>query len=158
MIDVKLKFTNKALKKLDAETYKKISQKVLEDASKEALNYINEDSVGVAGDKTPKGGAPVWQGDPKMTTYYPGALKTSHHIDSRNKDNYYIWTWAFYAPYVINGHTVGWYRRNQKVLNKRRTGAKFIKPNPYNKRAVDKLIRKKVINKSFRKAVKEAGL
>ena len=158
MINVSLKFTNKALKKLNPQTYQNIKKKVLEEASREALKYIQEDGVGVAGGKKPKGGAPVWQGDPKMTTFYPGALKDSHHIDSRNKDNYYIWTWAFYAPYVINGHTVGMYRRNQKVLNKRRKGMKNIPPNPYNKRAVDKLKRNRVINKSFRRAVKEEGL
>ena len=158
MMVVDLTVTNKALKKLDSKTYERIRQKVLDESSKEALNYVQEEGVGVAGGKTPKGGAPVWKGNPKMTTFYPGALRGSHHIDRRNKDNYYIWTWAFYAPYVINGHTVGWYRRNQKVLNRRRTGKKFIKPNPYNKRAVDKLKRNRVINKSFRKSVKEEGL
>lgn len=158
MIDVEIKLTSSFHKKLSPSSYEKIGESVLKGSSRKTHEYVQTEGVGVAGGKTPSGGAPVWKGNPKMTTYYPGYLKDNHYIDNSKKGISNIISKAYYAPYVINGHVVGMYKKNQRVLGKRRKGTTHVPPNPYHKRSVDKAIREGVVKEEFRTALKEQGL
>lgn len=80
---------------------------VLEEIRDKCYDEIMKEGVGTAGGNTPSGGAPVWQGDPEKTTYYPGALRDAHNKESDGALHKAITVnnYMFYAPAVINGHS-----------------------------------------------------
>lgn len=111
-----------------------IRSDILEDIADDVYENIMKEGVGVYGGTNPSGGAPVWIGDPKRTTYYPGALKESHNKNYERKDlkKITINRSIFYVDAVINGHDK-------------------VKPNPYHKRALDTTIKSGVVNEIIQK-------
>lgn len=90
----------------DGDAFKNTVSKILKKFMDETYDWLMIEGTGVAGGQTPKGGVPVWQGDPSKTTFYPGALRDAHNKESNGQLNKAITVnnYLFYAPAVINGH------------------------------------------------------
>ena len=141
------RFTDSTLQKISQRTFEKILANAVKETSDELLRNIQAEGVGVANGQTPSGGAPVWQGDPKLDHNYPGFLRDTHYIEQRSWNYSEIKTYADYVNYVINGHIIGW-----------SDGMVSIPPNPYHKRAYDKLIREKKADKILEDKLRKEGL
>ena len=141
------RFTDSTRQKISQKTFEKILANTVKGASDELLKNIQAEGIGVANGQTPSGGAPVWQGDPKLDHNYPGFLRDTHYIEQRSWNYSEIKTYADYVNYVINGHIIGW---SDGMVN--------IPPNPYHKRAFDKLSREKKVEKILEDNLKKEGL
>lgn len=141
------RFTATTKQKTSQKTFEKVLANTVKKTSEELLKYIQEEGVGVSKGQTPSGGAPVWQGDPKLDHNYPGFLRDTHYIEQRSWNYSEIKTYADYVNYVINGHIIGW---SDGMVN--------IPPNPYHKRAFDKLSNGKKLDKFLEDSLRDEGL
>jgi len=100
--------------------------------AKSVLAYPNYDSDEYdVENRTPSGGAPIWQGEIKESGHYRGYLSESHYVKSISPYHAQIVTPAEFVWGVIEGYsTNGNYR---------------FPENPYHKRAVDKMYRDNII-------------
>lgn len=128
MITVDVILDDSFFRKTDSSLYLKLAEKLVDELSKDMYNNIQKEGVGVAGGQEPSGGAPVWQGDPSQTTYYPGYLKEHHQLNNIGLYERTITSSAWYTRFVIYGHG-------------------SVRPNPYPKRAVDNTLRKNITKK-----------
>lgn len=117
--------------------------KILKKMMDSTYEHLMEEGVGTAkngGTKfnTPKGGVPVWQGDPSKTTYYPGALRDAHNKEEDGAMHKAITVngYLFYAPAVINGHSRS-------------------PPNKYHERALNKTLKEDIPRKYVQKLMQD---
>ena len=141
------RFTESTKSKISQKAFERILANTLKKTSDELMRNIQSESVGVSQGQTPSGGAPVWQGDPKLDHNYPGFLRDTHFVEQKSWNYSEIKTYADYVWYVINGHIIGW---SDGMVN--------IPPNPYHKRAVDKLITEKKVDKFLEEDMRDEGL
>lgn len=121
-------FKGSTKSKISKQNMDKIANELVKKSAEEIFYNVQDESVGVSQGQTPSGGAPVWQGDPKLDHNYPGYLRDTHYIEHKNM-NSVIKAYADYVRYVINGHIIGW---SDGMVN--------IPPNPYHKRSFDRFI------------------
>ena len=98
------------------------------------------------GGANPSGGAPYWKYEVTQKGHYRGYLSSSHFIKRINNNHVQIVSSADFAYGVIRGESTNWTTRDG--------GAYKFTPNPYHKRAVDKLYRNGSIQTNWRMATK----
>lgn len=87
--------------------------------------------------RTPSGGAPIWQGKISETGHYRGYLSESHYIKYVSSNHAQIVSSADFTEGVIRGYSTNWFNTDGEPY--------YFPPNPYHKRAVDKMYRENVI-------------
>lgn len=115
--------------------------------AKTRLAYPNYDPLHEyeSDNRTPSGGAPVWQGEIRNEGHYRGYLSESHYINKVSLTESEIGTPAEFVWGVIEGYSVD-------------TGDEYepqvrFPPNPYHKRAVDKMKDSGVIQTIWKNAM-----
>lgn len=98
------------------------------------------------GGGNPSGGAPYWQGKVTQKGHYRGYLSSSHYIKRISNNHIQIVSSAGFAEGVIIGQSTNWTTRDG--------GAYVFAPNPYHKRAVDKLYESGSIQTNWRRVIK----
>ncbi len=105
---------------------------------KYSLSYPNYDSLAYTNSRrTPSGGAPVWQGRIYENGHYRGYLSESHYIKYVSPNHAQIVSSADFTEGVIRGYSTNWFNSDGEPY--------YFPPNPYHKRAVDKMYRENVI-------------
>lgn len=110
------------------DAFKYAIDKILRKLRDETYEWLMIEGTGVAGGATPKGGVPVWQGDPSKTTFYPGALRDAHNKESDGnlRKAITVNNYLFYAPAVINGHArAAPNKYHERALQKARDNSDF---------------------------------
>ena len=116
----------------------KLSKYNMEIAISQFVSKVGNDALlnvmeyGEGGGK-PFGGAPYWQGAVTVKGHYRGYLSQSHYINHISPYHVQIASSSGFAEGVIMGYSTNWTTRDG--------GAYVFTPNPYHKRAVDKLKR-----------------
>lgn len=136
-------FKESTKQKISKQNMDIIANELVKKSAEEILNNIQDESVGVSQGQIPSGGAPVWQGDPKLDHNYPGYLRDTHYIEHKNMSSV-IKSDADYVWYVINGHIIGW---SDGMVN--------IPPNPYHKRSLDRFVNENKLQEVFVSVVNE---
>lgn len=142
-IKVDFKLDKSFAQRLSDNNYEKVIDKVCDDLATDVLKEIRKPGVGK---DNPRGGAPVFDGKPEDTSFYPGYLRDSFQYVSNGSGYKSIATSAPYFSSVVYG-----YRPFINEYSGASFGDAHVAPNPFHKRAVDSSIRNHIIDKSFKK-------
>lgn len=95
--------------------------------------------------RTPSGGSPIWQGEITEVGHYRGYLSESHRIEKVNHYQSRIVTPAEFVWGVIEGYSTNSFDSMGNEIR--------FPPNPYHKRAVDKMFSEGLIPTIWHNAV-----
>lgn len=161
---IEVKLNESFHRKVSQTAYQTIENVTLNKCAENCLNYIRTEGTGK---KHPSGGAPIFHAKEyvefdkiryengeidrvfeefERTTIFPSYLLTSHYVDNATKNIKYIRSYASYWQNVVNGTRP----RTTPYGYQYPEGVENYVPNPYNKRAVDNLIKTGYIPKMFK--------
>lgn len=141
MIISRTKVPTSLIVKLSKYNFEQTTSQFVNDVSNEALRNVREYGIGTAGgNEDPTGGAPYWQGKIEVEGHRRGYLSDSHYIKNINPFHAQIVSSADFVDGVIYGYSTN--------------GTGRFPPNPYHKRAVDKLYTDGRIHTAWRNAIK----
>lgn len=128
MIRTTVEVPNTLKKKLSKSNIDLISNEFVRVVGTNTLVNVREFGIGSG---LNMGGAPHWQGPVTVEGHYSGYLSDTHSVKQLNNYNAQIVSSSGFAEGVIIGQSTNWVTRDG--------GAYVFAPNPYHKRAVDKL-------------------
>ena len=130
MIRCEVKIPNTLKRKLSKTNVDNISNDFIRVVGINTLANVREFGIGSG---LNIGGAPHWQGPVTVSGHYSGYLSDTHTVKQIDNYNAQIVSSSGFAEGVIIGQSTNWTTRDG--------GAYVFIPNPYHKRAVDKMIR-----------------
>ena len=133
MISANVKIPQSLLNRLTKTWVDNSASDLVDATATNMLWNIQEYGFGSAGQNTPSGGAPIWQGRIWEDGHYRGYLSESHYIKKINPFNAQIVTPADFVEGVIEGYSTNWFYHDGIPV--------VFPPNPYHKRVVDKTIK-----------------
>lgn len=128
MISVNVKIPNRLKIRLSKYQMDIVTRELVQNVSQDALLNVMEYGEGGG---HPFGGSPYWQGKVTVKGHYRGYLSQTHYIKHISPNHSQIVSPSGFAEGVIIGQSTNWTTRDG--------GAYVFAPNPYHKRAVDKL-------------------
>lgn len=129
---IQVKVSPKLKIKLSRYNVELVIRELIANVGNEALLNVMEYGEGANREsQKPFGGAPYWQGQVKVSGHYRGYLSNSHYIRNVNPFHAQIVSSSGFAYGVIQGQSTNWTTRDG--------GFYVFTPNPYHKRAADKL-------------------
>lgn len=143
MIGIEVKIPNTLKKKLSKTNVDNVSNDFVRIVGINTLVNVREFGIGSG---LNIGGSPHWQGPVTVLGHYSGYLSDTHTVKQLDNYNAQIVSSSGFAEGVIIGQSTNWTTRDG--------GAYVFTPNPYHKRAVDKLIKQGKIQTIWKNVLK----
>ena len=146
MITYRVKIPNKLKIRLSKYNMTIAIRQFVQKVGDDALLNVMEYGIGTGGgNPTPTGGAPYWQGEVRKG-HRRGFLSDSHYIKHISPTHIQIVSSADFTWGVLIGQSTNWMDKDGGYVR--------FAPNPYHKRAVDKLYSSGSIQTNWRMATK----
>ena len=132
MISTKVTISQKLLQRLSDDVIEECAKEIADKVGVDVLEKVQKYGEGTGNGGTAFGGAPHWQGAVTVAGHYRGYLSEQHRLVHASPYHVQIVSDADFVWGVIYGISTNFVTKNGEFVR--------FPPNPYHKRAVDKVI------------------